>query len=110
MTLVACDSLQGHPPPSPPIPAVAGGLAGFAMDQDDRHRLAGALEMAPSGQSTKWRNAETGNSYVFTTTRSFGQRDAICRDFLLDAWVAGHDERSSGTACKGGDGVWRARP
>ena len=110
LTLAGCDALPWRKPAEAAAPTLVSGLAGLAMDQGDRRRTLDVLETMPSGQATKWRNPETGDSYVMTPTRTFERGGATCRDYVVDAWVAGRPDKFTGTACRDGDGGWRAQP
>jgi len=87
--------------------ATPGSVAARAMDDSDRRRAASALETLPDRQSSAWRNGETGDSFVFTPTRSFQQRGARCRDFRLEVVVGGRPDGIGGSACRQDDGTWR---
>lgn len=89
--------------------AALGGLIGRAMDENDRHQAARALEVMPSGRSSSWRNPDTGNSYVVTPLRTYDLRGEPCRDYTVDALVAGRRETVRGTACRHSDGSWRVQ-
>jgi surface antigen len=84
-----------------------GNVAARAMDKTDRSRAARALETVPSGQSAKWRNRETGDSFVLTPTRTFEQLGATCREFTVRVEVGGRADSAFGSACRSDDGSWR---
>lgn len=77
-----------------------GGVAARAMDKADRRQAARALDSVPSGQSTNWRNRETGDSFVLTPTRTVEQLGTICRDFTVQAVVGGRADTALGSACR----------
>lgn len=87
--------------------AVIGGAIGRAMDETDRRRTAQALESAPSGQTTTWRNPDTGAEYKLTPTRTFNGAQGPCRDYRLDGRIDGRSETLTSTACRQPDGHWR---
>lgn len=78
-------------------------------DENDRRRTVRLLETTPTGHSSRWRNPDTGAPYVVTPTRTFDQRGAPCRDYTVDAMVAGRPDKVTGTACRQGDGNWRVQ-
>jgi len=86
-----------------------GGLAGRAMDESDRRHTAIALETVPTGRSSRWRNPETGNTYIVTPVQTYDLRGAPCRDYTVDAVVAGRPDKVTGSACRQGDGSWRVQ-
>jgi surface antigen len=59
--------------------AVIGGAIGGRMDDNDRVVSAAALENSRLGQSTRWVNPDTGNSYEIQPTRTFESNRGPCR-------------------------------
>lgn len=90
--------------------AAVGGLIGKSMDESDRRRTARALETLPTGRASRWVNPDSGASYVVTPTRTYERRDGPCRDYTVDAMIAGRPDRVVGTACRQPDGSWRVQP
>ena len=84
-----------------------GSVAARAMDDSDRRRAAAALETSRDGESSVWRNRETGDSFVFTPTRSFDRGGARCRDFKIEVTVGARPDGIGGSACRQADGSWR---
>jgi len=89
--------------------AALGSVAARALDEGDRRQVAAALSAAPIGQSTAWRNRETGDSFTVTPTRSFETQGAACRDFRIEATVGGRLDGIAGSACRQDGGDWRLR-
>jgi len=91
---------------------LAGGILGKnigkKMDEADRLKAAQALEKAPTGQATAWRNPDSGAQYSVTPTRTFTEKGEPCRDFTIDATVDGKAEKVNGTACRQADGSWKS--
>ncbi|MDN6887967.1 RT0821/Lpp0805 family surface protein [Variovorax sp. CAN2819] len=87
--------------------SVPGSVAARAMDDSDRRRAASALESLGNGESSSWRNRDTGDSFVFTPTRSFERGGARCREFRLEVVVGGRHDGIGGNACRQADGSWR---
>lgn len=112
LALAACTAFPSR---APAAGMLTGSLAGAApasvaaraMDDSDRRHAASALEASPDGQASVWRNRETGDSFVFTPTRSFDQRGARCRDFRLEVTVGARLDSIGGSACRQADGAWR---
>ena len=93
------------------IGAIAGALAGQAignyLDEQDRRHIGRSLETNRTGQTTSWRNPDTGANYAVTPTRTYERQDRVCREFVMDARIQGEAEEVHGTACRQPDGTWR---
>ena len=87
--------------------ALLGSHLGKRMDEADRMKAAQALESAPTGQQTSWRNPDTGNQYSVTPTRTYEAAGTTCREFTVNATVEGKPEAVKGTACRQADGTWK---
>ena len=91
---------------------LAGGALGSSLDAQDR-RIASqnsqsALETAPSGTTTTWRNPDSGNSGTVTPTRTYQNNSGqYCREYQQTITVGGQQEQSYGTACRQPDGTWK---
>jgi len=112
LALAACGSFPGRTPAGSMLTGTLAGtapgsVAARAMDDNDRRRAASALETLANGESSVWRNRETGDSFVFTPTRSFDLRGARCRNFKLEVSVGGRSDSIGGSACRQADGAWR---
>jgi surface antigen len=92
------------------IGATIGGNVGRSMDQTDRLKTAQALETVSTGRSSTWRNPDTGAQYTVTPTRTRQTAEGPCREYTVDATVAGRPERVCGQACRQQDGSWRVVP
>lgn len=92
------------------IGATIGGNVGRSMDQTDRLKTAQALETVSTGRSSTWRNPDTGAQYTVTPTRTRQTAEGPCREYTVDATVAGRPERVYGQACRQQDGSWRVAP
>ncbi len=93
------------------VGAVAGSMIGRhigqQMDDNDRRRTALALHEAKTGEVTTWVNPDTGAAYRVTPVRTYQSSAGPCREFKLDATVAGRtDQDLFGTACLRSDGAW----
>jgi len=87
--------------------ALFGSHIGKRMDEADRLKAAQALEDAPSGKGTTWKNPDTGTEYTMTPTRTYQTGTGPCRDFTVDAKIEGKPEKVSGSACRQTDGTWK---
>jgi predicted outer membrane repeat protein len=96
--------------------AILGGLIGSAvgnrMDVADRreadrttHR---ALEAAPSGTTTTWRNPDNGHSGTVTPVSTYQAANGrYCREYRETIDIDGERQQANGTACREPDGSWR---
>jgi surface antigen len=87
--------------------ALIGGHIGEKMDEADRLKAAQALESAPTGQPTSWKNPDSGDQYTMTPTRTYESSNRPCRDFTVNAMVDGKPEKVQGSACRQADGTWK---
>ena len=68
-----------------------------------------ALEYAPSGYSTPWRNPDTGHYGSVTPIETYESAGgAYCREFQHHAQIGGRTREVYGTACRTPDGQWQA--
>ncbi|MGA8515188.1 MAG: glycine zipper 2TM domain-containing protein, partial [Burkholderiaceae bacterium] len=86
-----------------------GGSVGRSMAETDKLKTAHALESVRTGVPSAWKNPDTGNEFVVVPTRSFDSPTGPCRDYTVDATVAGNKDKIFGTACRQPDGSWQAR-
>lgn len=108
----ACSRFGGGPPAGGMLTgsiadSALGSVAARAMDDSDRRRAAAILESLPDGQSSVWRNHETGDRFVFTPLRSFARGGTRCRDFRLEVTVGARFDGIGASACLQADGDWR---
>lgn len=88
--------------------AYVGNRVGRNMDRSDQSRATHALDQSVDGESTTWRNDETGARHSVTPTRTYhGDSGGRCRDFTTVTQIDGRDEVVHGTACKQPDGTWK---
>jgi surface antigen len=87
--------------------AMLGNHIGKRMDEADRMKAAQALENAPTGQQTTWRNPDSGAQYTVVPTRTYEAGGTPCRDFTVNATVEGKPETVKGKACRQADGTWQ---
>ena len=92
--------------------AALGGFVGSSigrnMDRNDQVKTAEALERSRDGQSTTWRNADNGQQYSVTPTKTYQGASGHCRDFTTRTEIDGRQEVVQGTACRQADGTWKA--
>jgi len=90
--------------------AALGNSMGASLDKADRQYVSQAsqrtFETMPSGQTTTWRNPDSGNHGAITPTRTFQKNDRYCREFTQTIVVGGKKQEGYGTACRQPDGTW----
>ena len=74
----------------------------------DELKTAEALESSCDGHATEWRNADTGQRYSVTPTRTYQGQSERCREFTAVTGDRGREQVIHGTACRQRDGNWRA--
>ncbi len=88
--------------------SMIGSKIGKYMDQQDRMRAAQAFEYNRTGQTTSWKNPDTGNHYEVTPTKTYEtDQGTPCREFTMDAQVGDRPQQVYGTACRQADGSWK---
>jgi surface antigen len=91
--------------------AFLGNEAGKSLDRADatyaNRAEAHALEYAPAGAATPWRNPDTGSYGTVTPVRTYQTYDGYCREFQHKAKIGGRTEQVWGTACRSADGAWQ---
>lgn len=94
--------------------AYLGNEAGKSLDRADtlyaERAEYQALEYAPSGSSTPWRNPDTGHYGSVTPIETYETAggDYYCREFQHRAEIGGRTQNVYGTACRTPDGQWQA--
>lgn len=86
-----------------------GGAVGRSMDDTDRLKTAHTLETVRTGVPSRWQNPDTGNSYAVVPTKTLETSAGPCREYTIDAVVAGKPEKVYGTACRQADGSWKTQ-
>lgn len=89
--------------------ASIGGAVGRSMADVDRMKTTRALENVRTGVPTSWRNPDSGNQYMVTPTHTMETATGPCREYTIDAVIAGRRDKVIGTACRQSDGSWQAR-
>ena len=117
--LAGCGSRPSAPEfterPSGPPPLLSSSRTGAeaavlierAMDASDLLKVGHVLDLVSSSAPVSWRNPATGNAFTLTPMRGHAGNQGPCREFSVDATVAGTTDRLHGTACQGGDNRWR---
>lgn len=89
--------------------AAIGGSVGHSMADVDKLRTAQTLENVRTGVPSSWKNPDSGNQYMVVPTRTYDTAAGPCRDYTIDAVIAGSKDRVFGTACRQPDGSWQVR-
>jgi surface antigen len=91
--------------------AFLGNEAGRSLDRADALHAdraeARALEYAPAGSATPWRNPDTGSYGTVTPLQTFETEGTYCREFQHKARIGDRTEQVFGTACRSPDGAWQ---
>ncbi len=91
--------------------AFLGSEVGKSLDRADRTYMANnaqsTLERAPVGQTSSWRNPDSGNSGTITPTRTYQAENRPCREYQETIMVGGREETAIGRACRNADGTWQ---
>lgn len=82
------------------VGGMLGNVIGKQMDDADRRKMSQAFEQNVQGQSTQWKNENTGASYKVTPKNTFARDGRECRTFEQEAIVDGQPRKMTGTACK----------
>lgn len=89
--------------------ALAGGYVGRNMDPTDQACIGQTLEHTPTAQTVAWQNPNSGSSYWVTPTQNYqAPNGEQCRNYISQAVINGQTQQIENTACRDGNGVWRA--
>jgi surface antigen len=89
-----------------------GGAIGNRMDAADKRQAQAAttkaLETAPSGASTQWKNPDSGNYGTVTPVRTYQTESGqYCREYRQTVMIGGEQNEAYGKACRQADGSWK---
>ncbi len=91
--------------------AFIGNQVGSSLDKADQmyanKSAQQAFENGRSGNSSSWRNPDSGNSGTITPTRTYQQNGSYCREYTQTVVVGGKKQDAYGTACRQPDGTWQ---
>lgn len=92
--------------------AYLGGEAGKSLDRADKQAMARtshrALENNQTGQTSGWRNPDSGHYGTITPTRTYQTASGDpCREYQQTVTVGGKKEEAHGRACRQADGSWK---
>ena len=90
--------------------AAIGSEIGASMDKTDimyhENTAQESLEYSQVGESSSWRNPDSGHYGTITPVRTYEQAGRYCREYNQTVSVGGRTERAYGTACRQPDGTW----
>ena len=89
-----------------------GSEVGKSLDKADKlyaqQTAQTALETNRLGQTSSWRNPDSGHGGSITPTRTYQTaRGESCREYQQTVTIAGKTETAYGRACRDADGTWR---
>lgn len=87
--------------------AYLGGSIGRTMDSVDQLKMQNALETQPTGQTSTWKNPDSGNRYTVKPIRTYQHAHQPCREYVTTAVIGGKEEKVYGKACRQADGSWK---
>jgi surface antigen len=92
--------------------AFVGSEVGKSLDKADQAYAAQnaneALERNHSGESSSWRNPDSGHEGTITPTRTtYDDSGQPCREYQQTVTIGGKTQTAYGTACRDPDGNWR---
>jgi surface antigen len=94
------------------IGGLLGGALGGALDSRDKQLAAqnaqNTFENARTGETSTWKNPDSGHSGSITPTNTFQNASGqYCREYQQTINVGGQKEQGYGTACRQADGSWK---
>ena len=92
--------------------AMIGQSIGQQLDERDQYLMAQtfefAMEKAPTNETAKWENPDTGVGGSVTPTKTYSTTQGTpCREFTTTVSIGGQTEKAYGTACRQADGSWK---
>ena len=89
-----------------------GGAIGNALDQRDKQiayqSQQATLESAQTGQTSTWRNPDSGHSGSYTPTKTYETASGqYCREYQEKVVIDGKTHSAYGKACRQPDGSWK---
>ena len=92
--------------------AMIGSSIGQQLDERDQYLMAQtfefAMEKAPTNETAKWENPDTGVGGTVTPTKTYSTGEGTpCREFTTSVSIGGQTEQAYGTACRQADGSWK---
>lgn len=90
--------------------AALGSYVGGYMDRMDQQLVNKTLETQPTGQTSQWRNPDTGHRFEVTPVNTYQKESGqYCREFRTQVEVGSETKEAYGTACRMPDGTWKVQ-
>ncbi len=87
--------------------AVLGSHVARNMEEKDHQAANDVLERTRTGETSSWKNPDTGTQISMTPERTFKSADnRDCRDYSMWVFIDGYEEEVKGTACRTSNGKW----
>jgi surface antigen len=86
------------------VGVLIGGEIGRGIDRDNQACIGHALEFGAVGQRVAWSDA--GTQYAVVPGRAVQRGERYCRPYEAEVLTPAGWQRTRGTACRRGDGVW----
>ncbi|WP_207459468.1 RT0821/Lpp0805 family surface protein [Azospirillum sp. SYSU D00513] len=91
--------------------AALGNAAGQSLDRADlayAEQAQARAYAAPTGETIRWQNPQSGNWGTYTPTREgYTPSGQICREYQTTITIDGRLQQGVGQACQEPDGRWR---
>lgn len=94
------------------VGGLMGSQVGASLDRADQMALQqttqNTLEALPTGQTSTWRNPDSGNYGSVTPVNTYqAPSGEFCREFQQTITVGGQTQQGYGRACRQPDGTWK---
>lgn len=91
------------------VGTMVGYMVGNEMDKYDSQQLGLVYERGISGQTTSWRNPDSGHMHHVTPQPVVRTATGICRTAEIESIIDGRRETTLATACRDDYGRWNLR-
>lgn len=88
------------------VGTMVGYIVGNEMDKYDSQQLGQVYERGISGQTTSWRNPDSGYMHRVTPQAAVRTESGVCRTAEIDSTINGRRETTLATACRDEYGRW----
>ncbi len=90
-----------------------GQSVGKSLDDLDKMKIhktnQRTFETLKDGQTSSWKNPNSGNHGMVSPTKTFKTASGYCREFTQTIYVGGKEQKGFGTACRKPDGTWEIK-
>lgn len=88
------------------VGTMVGYIIGNEMDKYDSQQLGMVYERGISGETTSWKNPDSGHMHNVTPRAVVRTEAGICRTAEIDSTIDGRRETTLATACRDDYGRW----